>query len=321
MTAFTASVPGKIILFGEHAVVYGEPALAFPIFSLQSRTVVNPALQSPSGEINLDAPDIDLSNKVENLDDSHPLKAAILEVLEGRDLLSSPACNIIVNSTIPTGSGLGSGAAVSCSLIRAYSAFLGKRLSDEQVSRKAFEIEKIHHGTPSGIDNTVIAHQKAVYYQKGDPFTFLEIKQPFNILIADSGKPGDTLKAIQAVRQGWEEQPEHFNNIFDEIGLISQNARKVLETGYFQDLGALMNQNHKLLIELGISTPELDLMVETAQKSGALGAKLSGGGLGGHIVVLVDQEVELISQQLIQAGAKSVILEKISGLNPSNSSS
>jgi mevalonate kinase len=198
-------------------------------------------------------------------------------------------------------------------LIRAYSAFLGKRLSDEQVSRKAFEIEKLHHGTPSGIDNTVIAHQKAVYYQKGDPFAFLDINQPFKILIADSGKPGNTLKAVQMVRQGWEEQREHYNNIFDGIGLISQKARKGLETGNFQELGSLMDQNHRLLIDLGISTPELDLLVETAINAGAMGAKLSGGGLGGHIIVLADQEINQISQQLIQAGAKSTILEEISG--------
>ncbi len=184
MPAFTATAPGKIILFGEHAVVYGEPAIAVPVSSVQTRASVNAVIGGSSGEIQIDAPDISLSAAVMELDPDHPLRAAVMAVLGDKDPGEMPACNIRISSSIPVASGLGSGAAVSAALIRALSAFLGQRLTDEQVSQLTFEVEKIHHGTPSGIDNTVIAHQKPIYYLKGEPFQFLSIGKPFSILHA-----------------------------------------------------------------------------------------------------------------------------------------
>ncbi len=303
MTAFTATAPGKIILFGEHAVVYGEPAIAVPVSSIQTRVCVNALIGGSSGEILIDAPDISLSAAVIELDPDHPLRAAVVAVLGNKDPGEIPACKIQISSTIPTASGLGSGAAVSAALIRALSAFLGRRLTDEQVSHLTFEVEKIHHGTPSGIDNTVIAHQKPVYYVKGEPFQFLSIGTPFSILIAGSEIPGHTREAVKQVRQNRINDPDRYNSLFKSIGEISKMAKELIDTGSPTELGPLMNENHILLQELGVSTPKLDLLADTAIQAGALGAKLSGGGLGGNIIALVDEGIDQITEALTKSGA------------------
>ncbi|MGB2955965.1 MAG: mevalonate kinase [Anaerolineales bacterium] len=307
MPAFSATSPGKIILFGEHAVVYGEPAIAVPVFSVQTRASVNAVVGGSSGEIQIDAPDISLSAAVRELDPDHPLRAAVMAVAGNKDPGEIPACKIQISSTIPTTSGLGSGAAVSAALIRALSAFLGQRLTDEQVSQLTFEVEKIHHGTPSGIDNTVIAHQKPVYYLKGKPFQFLSIGKPFSILIAGSGIPGQTREAVQQVRQNWINDPARYDSLFKSIGEISKKAKELIDTGSPANLGPLMNENHILLQELGVSTPELDLLVNAARQAGALGAKLSGGGLGGNIIALIDGGTDQITKALTKSGAVYIL--------------
>ena len=311
MPAFSATAPGKIILFGEHAVVYGEPALAIPISTIQARAVVSPLIDGDSGDIQIEAPDISLSAAAADLNPNHPLRAAVNTVLGDRDPGGCPACIIHITSTIPSASGLGSGTAVSAAIIRAFSAFLGRRLTDEQVSQLTFEVEMIYHGTPSGIDNTVIAHQKPVYYLKGEPLRFLSIPEPFSILIADSGIPGHTGEAVHHVRQKWINDTERYDRIFKSIGEISRNAMELIQTGSPAMLGPLMDENHNLLQSLEVSTPELDRLVNAARKAGALGAKLSGGGMGGHIIALIEEEGDQIAEEVTQAGAVQTMLTRV----------
>ena len=315
MPAFSATAPGKIILFGEHAVVYGEPAIAVPVFSNQVRVVVTAQVKKKSGEIQIEAPDISLSTTFEKLEIDHPLRAALKVVLGDKDPTETPACRIQISSEIPVSSGLGSSAAISAAIIRAFSAFLGQRLTDEKISDFAYEVEKIHHGTPSGIDNTVIAHQKPVYYQKGNPFQFLTIGKPFSILIANSGKPGHTREAVKHVQDGWLNDPDKYNQIFSRIGEISNNARELIEEGQPDKLGELMDQNHELLQALDVSSPELDQMVQTAKEAGALGAKLSGGGMGGHMIALVKDDAERIAEKLLLSGATSTGITTVKNRN------
>ena len=311
MPAFSATSPGKIILFGEHAVVYGEPAIALPVFSNQAKTIISARVRGKSGEIWIEAPDISLSTSVDQLEINHPLRAAIQIVIGDKNLDQIPSCNIQITSEMPPSSGLGSSAAISISLIRAFSAFLGKHLNDEQVSDLAYEVEKIHHGTPSGIDNTVISYQKPIYYQRGTPIEFLEIGKEFSILAAYSGIPGNTKEAVGGVRERWQEEPDIYNQAFSKIGEISQEAKRIVKTGNPDHLGSLMNENHELLKEIGVSTPELDQLVKTAKEAGALGAKLSGGGLGGHIIALVKSDADLISAELTNNGAISTLITPV----------
>lgn len=259
-----------------------------------------------SGEIWFDAPDINLSTSLAELDQEHPLRAAAAAVVGEDGLGQTPSCRIQITSTIPPSSGLGSSAAVSAAVIRAFSAFLGKRLSDAQVSALTFEVEKIHHGTPSGIDNSVVVYQAPVFYQQGSPIEFFTIASPFELLIADSGLPGQTRQAVEKVRARWQADPGDCEDIFSRIGEISRSARELLQSGSLDNLGPLMSQNQALLRELGVSTPELDSLIETALEAGALGAKLSGGGLGGHIIVLPGDQTPAVEDALRDAGAASV---------------
>lgn len=311
MPSFLATSPGKIILFGEHAVVYGEPAIATPVFSTQAKAIVSARIQGKPGEIWIDAPDISLSTSIDQLEINHPLRSAIQIVIGEKDIDQVPSCKIQVTSEIPPSSGMGSSAAISISIIRAFSSFLGRRLNDEQVSDFAYEVEKIHHGTPSGIDNTVISYQKPIYYRKGKPIKFLKIGEEFNVLIAYSGMPGNTREAVEGVRAGWLKEPDRYNQIFSRMGKITHEAKVIIEAGNPDHLGSLMNENHELLQEIGVSTPKLDQLVLEARNAGALGAKLSGSGLGGHVIALVKSNTDYISGELETKGAISTLITPI----------
>lgn len=310
----TASTPGKVILFGEHAVVYGQPALAVPVFQVQARVSVEDA---PSSAIHIEAPQIGLSAPLSEIGETHPLGAAVYAVLRALEI--SPQAlgcglRIRIDSSIPVASGLGSGAAVSVALMRALSSHLGHPLTDEQVNALAYEIEKIHHGTPSGIDNTVVTYGRAVYFVRGRPPETFQVRGRLLLIIGNTGIAALTRQTVADVRRLWEADPQHLNGIFAAIGQIVNQARQALEQGDIQRLGALMNANHALLQELTVSCPELDTLIEAARRAGALGAKLSGGGRGGNMIALTfPEQAQEVADALKLAGAKGVIVTELGG--------
>jgi mevalonate kinase len=308
MPAFSGSAPGKVILFGEHAVVYGQPAIAVPVQQLAARAFAKPLLRAPSGTIHIQADDIGLDAELASLDDSNPIALAIHLTLQKIGVERPLALHLKVSSTIPLAAGLGSGAAISVAIIRAISAFHGKPLPDADVSALAFEVEKIYHGTPSGIDNTVVTFAKPVYFVKGQPLQTFKVGAPFTLLIADTGIASPTRIAVGDVRSAWEKDPPRYDALFMQIGALAQKARAAIETGDSVALGPLMNENHALLQQIGVSSPELDLLVTAAKQAGAHGAKLSGSGRGGNMIALVDEDnSETVKEALLAAEAKSVI--------------
>ncbi len=312
MPAISASAPGKVILFGEHAVVYGRPAIAAPVTQIRAKAVIVANPKAPPGSVHLQAPEIGLDAEMSELPELHPLRATISNTLRSTAISHLPACRLRLTSTIPVASGLGSGAAAAVAVIRAVSAFIGKPLSDEKVSKIAFETEIIHHGTPSGIDNTVVAYSRPVEYIKGSPIKMLQVPQPFSILIGNTGIASPTAITVGDLRRAWQADPERWEPYFDEIGSIARLAVERIESGSPDQLGALMTRNHELLRELTVSSPELDRLVEAALQAGALGAKLSGGGRGGNMIALVHPEDAIsISSSLIKAGATQTILTQI----------
>ncbi|MBL8099060.1 MAG: mevalonate kinase [Anaerolineales bacterium] len=305
-----SSAPGKIILFGEHAVVYNRPALAVPVNQVQVDVEI---LDSDSAGVWIHAPIIDLHAELSTLQPDHAIGSVILKVLSLLDTSpSSTNIQINISSTIPVASGLGSGAAVSVALIRALSSFFSNPLTDNQINELVFEIEKLHHGTPSGIDNTVITFNKPVYFIKGQPIETFTVGKPFTIVIADTGIPAPTKESVGDVRRLWLKDNNKFENIFNEIAQISLIARRSIESGKPELLGDLMDHNHSLLQQLTVSSPELDKLVLSARDAGALGAKLSGGGRGGNMIALVNQaEASQVAESLIKAGAKNTIITEI----------
>lgn len=312
MPAFTASAPGKIILFGEHAVVYHRPAIAVPVEQVAAKAIVSADLRGAVGSVKIQAPGIGLETQLSELSPEHPLAAAVHHTARALNVQRIPACTIKITSTIPVAAGLGSGAAVSVVILRALSAYLGHPLSDEQVCQLAFEVEKIHHGTPSGIDNTVITYARPVYFVKDQPIEQLQPRQPFTLVIGDTGIQSPTSVTVGDVRKAWQKHKDNYEALFDSTGAIADSARAAIENGAIELLGPLMDANHGLLRKLGVSCPELDRLVQAARAAGALGAKLSGGGRGGNMIALVtEKSAERVAQALLQAGAVRTITTQV----------
>lgn len=306
----TASAPGKIILFGEHAVVYGRPALAIPITQVHADVEI---LDSDSTGVLIHAPGIHLRADLNSLPSDHPVASVIHNFLFLLRVSPFPNLNITISSTIPVASGLGSGAAVTVALVRALSSHLNYPMSDEEVNAFAYDIEKLHHGTPSGIDNTIVTYAKPVYFIKGQPIETFKVGRPFTIVIGDTGISAPTKESVAGVRKLWEADTAKWENVFDKVGEIARVAKEKIESGKWKELGELVNRNHVLLQEMTVSSPELDTLVEAARKAGATGAKLSGGGRGGNMIALAEAEkADDISSALMSAGAKNTIVTQVS---------
>jgi mevalonate kinase len=306
----TSSAPGKIILFGEHAVVYGRPALAVPVTQVHADVEVR---RADRAGIWIDAPDVNLNAELNTLPSDHPLASVIHNFLFLARAAPFPSLNIKITSTIPVASGLGSGAAVTVALTRALSSFLFHPMSDEEINVFAYEIEKLHHGTPSGIDNTVIAYAKPVYFVKGHPIETFKVDHPFTIVIGDTGISAPTKESVGDVRKLWEADKSTWEKVFDEVGEITNTARMSIENGIWELLGDMMNANHQLLQKMTVSSPELDRLVEAARNAGALGAKMSGGGRGGNMIALVKpDQAESVAISLKEAGARNTIITQVS---------
>lgn len=315
MPAISASAPGKAILFGEHAVVYGQPAIAIPVTQVRARAIVTAEPHQPAGSVRIQAPNIGLEASLVELPPEDPLSSAVKLVFTELGLSQSPALTIRVTSTIPVAAGLGSGAAVSVAILRALSEFLGRSLPNERVSALAYEVEKLHHGTPSGIDNTVITFARPVYFVRRADANLIEtlrVAKPFKLVIADSGIPSPTAIVVGDVRRAWQAEPARYQALFSAVGGLVTAARAAIERGETESLGSLMDENHALLCEMGVSSPELERLVAAARQAGAQGAKLSGGGRGGNLIALVAPETTgSVAQALRQAGATGIIITEV----------
>jgi mevalonate kinase len=304
-----ASAPGKIILFGEHAVVYGRPALAVPVKQVRADVEI---IDSPRTGIWLNAPGVNLRAELNTLPSDHPIAAVIHNFLFLSRVWPFPNFEINISSTIPVASGLGSGAAVTVALTRALASHLNFPMSDEEINSIAYEIEKIHHGTPSGIDNTVVTFAEPVYFVKGQPTEIFHVGSPFTMVIGDTGIRAPTKESVSDVRKLWEAHPTKWEQLFDQVGTIVQDARKAIQRGDWTELGKLMNHNHVLLQEMTVSSPELDQLIFVAREAGALGAKMSGGGRGGNMIALVTPELaDSVSRSLLEAGARATMITQV----------
>jgi mevalonate kinase len=325
--------PGKVILFGEHAVVYGHPALAVPVTQVQAEAVVEPG-ETGAG-LMIVAADLGETIAVRGAPADHPLATAARLTLV-KFGLSDPDWRVTVRSTIPIASGMGSGAAVSAAIVRALAEASGgsqgsgvrsqesetrgtvgfqlpaSSFQPADVSALVYEVERLHHGTPSGIDNTVVVYGQPVYFVRGQPPQTFTIGQPFTLVIADSGIASPTRIAVGDVRRAWEREKTRFESLFDRIAMVVEAARSAIAAGEPERLGPLMDENHALLQEIGVSCPELDALVASARDAGALGTKLSGGGRGGNMIALVTEATaSQVAAALRAAGAVNVIVSTV----------
>ena len=273
------SAPAKTILFGEHAVVYGEPAIAVPLSGIRTHAEMHPN----GREFRVISEKAHLNRTYKQL-----IKGSGLEVLLSRlmtiiGISELPADTLKITSDIPVASGLGSGAALSVAVIRTFAKRYHKTFPTEFVNELAYEIEKIYHGTPSGIDNTTIAYEQPILFSKSTGFTPLRADiNKLNMLVIDSGIRSKTIDVVTDVRNNFETNEQYIRN----IGTLVRTAVNALGSGDAKEIGTLMNENQSLLRKINVSCPELDEMIDIGMKNGALGGKLTGAGRGGNFLIL-----------------------------------
>jgi hydroxymethylglutaryl-CoA reductase len=299
------SAYGKIILLGEHAVVYGRPAIALPI-----PLAVEAAVRKEGDGINVLIPRWGIEQKVRP---SAPGFAGIIATLMSQIGLANENMTIEVFPHIPRAMGLGGSSALAVAILRAADEAYGLQLSDGRINELAFECEKTAHGTPSGIDNTVATYGAPLLYQRQQDeaqqqarFTNVTLGQPLEMVIGVTGKESLTADTVARVRASWQQYPDRYESLFDQIGQLTTIGHDALQEGRLEELGELMNLCHGYLNALQLSTPELEELVHIARRHGAIGAKLTGGGGGGSMIALCPDATNAVQKAFEAAGYKAI---------------
>lgn len=276
---------GKAILFNEHFVVYGVPAIVSAI----GRYTIAKVYPSDKPDVilrdNRDATPGYKEEKLEQQQDS------LQRMLRKMNLdFSNDGVEIELSGTLKAASGVGASAASCVAIARALSDYFDLNLSDEEINAIAYEGEKGYHGTPSGIDNTASTYGGLIWFERKENgeniIERINIPNPIEIVLGNTGRVANTSAAVAGVKERRERYPEKYAKIFNRAENIAYLAKQALLDEDYHELGKLMNENHKLLRQIEVSSKELDFLVKLARKHGAYGAKLTGGGLGGNIIAL-----------------------------------
>ena len=296
---------GKIILLGEHAVVYGRPALAAPIpLAVEARVV-------DSTDTVLLIPRWGIEQRVPPMSENPQGVTGILALLLERLDLASRALTIEAFPNVPRAMGLGGSSALAVAVIRALSDHFKLDLSNERVNELAFECERAAHGTPSGVDNTIATYGSTLLFENNGSPSFQEVRPAGSVSIAIgiSGKESLTATTVAQVRKAWERQPERYERIFDQIGDLTRAGTEALQDGAYQELGELMNLCQGYLNALQVSTPELEELIHIARRRGAVGAKLTGGGGGGSVIALCPDGADDVVDAMQNSGFEALSFE------------
>jgi mevalonate kinase len=312
-----ASAPAKIILFGEHFVVYDKPAI---VIAINRRAYVT-AKPRADGEILIKSENMEVSGIFSSDGKYQPIEGGLAAERKLKpiyaiaiSLLSMSGekvgFEIHVDSRIPVAAGLGSSAAVAVASAAALGRLLEVDLSKEEIFRLAFESEKIVHGNPSGVDPAISTYGGILAYRKSMGIERLNVDADIPLVVGDTGIERVTGEMVSRVSEMRERYPSIIDRIMDAGGNIAALGVNALKSGDLETLGELMNINHALLYAIGVSSDEIERLVHAARRAGALGAKLTGAGGGGCIIALSRRlDLDRIAEAIRHAGGEAFITE------------
>lgn len=280
---------GKVILLGEHAVVYGVPALAASI----DRGVEAIATRSPHAALFVGGQEVPAE---------HDLLRALRSVLVR---LNAPELRLDLRLELPAGCGLGASAAMGVAVSRAVLSALDRPVTSAEVLDAVDGWERVFHGNPSGVDAAAALGYGVLHYVKGDPPRPLVPGRPLVLALALAGPPASTREMVESVARLRARRPEVVQRTLDGIHSLVRNAVLCIEAGDLPGLGSLMDYNQMLLSGLMLSTEGIEKACSVARAAGALGAKLTGAGGGGCVVALADEDPEPILRGWRDAGIEA----------------
>ena len=276
---------GKVILFGEHFVVYGIPGIVSAIDSTADAEVQKNDNIIKIHDDRKGSKGYAEKKKFQQLE-------SIKRMLKKMDLsLENQGLNIWLGGSLPGFSGLGASAASSVAIARAIAQEFHLSFSNQEINDIAYEAEKAYAGNPSGIDNTASTFGGLLWFQKNlkggqNKIESISIEKPVEIIIGSTGIVANTKEMVKGVAKRKTRYPEKYDSIFNQAQILAQEARKAIKNFDLIEVGSLMDMNHCLLKEIEVSSRELDYLVDLAKKNGAFGAKLTGGGGGGCMTAL-----------------------------------
>ncbi|MEZ4251832.1 MAG: mevalonate kinase [Polyangiales bacterium] len=273
---------GKVILLGEHGVVYGHPALAAGL------GVGVHATATASTEDVIVARPWDVEARVGS---DQPLALGLGAILEGMPA-DRPPVRVEVDVDLPGGAGLGCSAAIGVAVTGALDTLLGVERTAEERGDYSLRWERVFHGNPSGVDNAMAAVGGVALFRRGQPLQPVHVKKPLSLVIAHSGESSSTKEIVARVARQREAEPERVDEAFGAIAALVNNAKLAVEAGDLKALGQLFDLNQMLLAGLMLSTEKLEELCRVAREEGALGAKLTGAGAGGCMIALAKDEAD-----------------------------
>ncbi|MFB3889014.1 MAG: mevalonate kinase [Candidatus Bathyarchaeia archaeon] len=293
---------GKVILFGEHFVVHGVPGIVSAIDSTTDAEVKKAETGITIQDARKTAKGYSEEKRLQQLE-------SIDRMLKAMGIDPKTPLSIWIGGTLPGFSGLGASAASSVAIARAIAQELGMTLPDEKINQAAYEAEKAYAGNPSGIDNTAATYGGLLWFQKNtkggpDNIQRLRIRKPVEIVIGSTGKVANTKAMVEGVAERRRFNLQKYDPIFLQAEALAIAGKKALLDYDLKKVGELMNENHRLLQEIEVSSKELDLLVDLSRKQGAYGAKLTGGGGGGCMVALTPSSAlqEKVARAMEQQG-------------------
>lgn len=287
---------------GEHSVVYGQPAIALPLPDITFTATIEERL---AGQIiftpTYQGPFSGLAEGYEGI------RQLVNRLLINFNAIKQPF-TLRLRSDIPQERGMGSSAASATAIIRAFYDFFDTSLDAVTLQKWTAIEERITHGTPSGLDAATVSSNSPIWFIKHKITQSFSLNLKGVIVLADTGIKGQTGLAVSVVRSLLEENPVEAKQHIKKLGSLATQAQQALQTNNLKELGNLMNQAQLELTALEVSHPKLDILINAAKKAGALGAKLTGGGIGGTMLALApNQEIaNKIIASLEAAGANEV---------------